>query len=222
MSTTPQPAADGSPGIPPDRPSAAEAERDGCYHCGLPLNPGFHDTTEVLGRCRRFCCSGCLAVARSIVDAGLEDYYAHRREKAITADVVPEILRKLDFYDHPDVQRSFIRGGESVREASLLLENIRCAACLWLNERVLRGLDGVLDVELDYNYRELEADAVVGAFSDSDSFGGGTDGKGHKVSGKYQIAKNWQFGAAFFMNDIGLEGSSKDYNRLQLDLIAKF
>ena len=36
------------------------------------------------------------------------------------------------------------------REASLLLENIRCAACLWLNERVLRGLDGVIDVELDY------------------------------------------------------------------------
>ena len=150
VSTTPQPAADGSPGIPPDRPSAAEAERDGCYHCGLPLNPGFHDTTEVLERCRRFCCSGCLVVARSIVDAGLEDYYAHHRETAITADVVPEILRKLDFYDHPDVQKSFVRGADSVREASLLLENIRCAACLWLNERVLRGLDGVLDVELDY------------------------------------------------------------------------
>jgi Cu2+-exporting ATPase len=37
-----------------------------------------------------------------------------------------------------------------MREASLLLENIRCAACLWLNERVLRGLDGVIDVDLDY------------------------------------------------------------------------
>jgi Cu2+-exporting ATPase len=89
-------------------------------------------------------------VARAIVDAGLEAYYEHRREKAITADVVPEILRKLDFYDHPEVQKSFVRHKQNAREASLLLENIRCAACLWLNERVLRGLDGVLDVDLDY------------------------------------------------------------------------
>jgi len=104
----------------------------------------------VLGKERAFCCNGCLAVASGIVSAGLEEYYEHRREKALTADVLPEILRKLDFYDHPDVQKSFVRGSDSAREASLLLENIRCAACLWLNERVLRGLDGVLDVELDY------------------------------------------------------------------------
>ncbi len=87
---------------------------------------------------------------KSIVDAGLQEYYEHRREKAITADVVPEIVRRLGFYDHPDVQKSFVREQKNAREASLLLENIRCAACLWLNERVLRGLDGVLDVDLDY------------------------------------------------------------------------
>ncbi|MCG6966431.1 MAG: heavy metal translocating P-type ATPase [Chromatiaceae bacterium] len=121
-----------------------------CFHCGLPLDKGFGETTQVLGRQRAFCCHGCLAVARSIVDAGLQEYYAHRREKAITADVVPEIVRRLAFYDHPHVQKSFVRDRADAREASLLLENIRCAACLWLNERVLRGLDGVLDVDLDY------------------------------------------------------------------------
>jgi Cu2+-exporting ATPase len=60
------------------------------------------------------------------------------------------MLRRLDFFDHPDVQKSFVREDQQTLEASLLLENIRCAACLWLNERVLRGLDGVLDVDLDY------------------------------------------------------------------------
>jgi Cu2+-exporting ATPase len=104
----------------------------------------------VLGQEREFCCHGCEAVARSIVAAGLESFYEHRREKAVTADVVPDIVRKLDFYDHPDVQQTFVREHAELREASLLLENIRCAACLWLNERVLRGLDGVVDVELDY------------------------------------------------------------------------
>jgi len=133
--------------VPPD--SAALVD-DNCFHCGLPLDPHFQDAFKVLGKERAFCCNGCLAVTRSIVDAGLEEYYEHRREKAITADVVPEIIRKLDFYDHPDVQKSFVREKEDAREASLLLENIRCAACLWLNERVLRGLDGVIDVDLDY------------------------------------------------------------------------
>ena len=123
---------------------------DNCFHCGLPLDPGFNDREKILGRERAFCCHGCLAVAKSIVAAGLDEYYEHRREKAITADAVPEIVRKLGFYDHPEVQKTFVRDKADTREASLLLENIRCAACLWLNERVLRGLDGVVDVDLDY------------------------------------------------------------------------
>ncbi|MFM1856212.1 MAG: hypothetical protein RLZ83_1521, partial [Pseudomonadota bacterium] len=118
-----------------------------CFHCGLPLDPRYDETLTVLGQRRAFCCPGCLAVCRTIVDAGLEDYYAHRREKALTADAVPEIVQKLGFYDHPEVQKSFVRGDQETREASLLLENIRCAACLWLNEQVLRGLAGVLDVD---------------------------------------------------------------------------
>ncbi len=138
--------ADGLTGVPP-RASAVDAT---CYHCGQPLDPAVDARAEVLGQTRAFCCHGCRAVAQAIVDAGLEEYYAHRQGKAVTADVVPDIVRKLPFYDHPEVQRSFVRDRGAAREASLLLENIRCAACLWLNERVLRGLDGVIDVDMDY------------------------------------------------------------------------
>ncbi len=133
-----------------DAPDRAALVDDNCFHCGLPLDPRFDDRLPVLGRARAFCCPGCLAVTRSIVDSGLESFYQHRREKSVTADVVPEIVRKLDFYDHPEVQRAFVRDTRGSREASLLLENIRCAACLWLNERVLRGLDGVIGVEIDH------------------------------------------------------------------------
>ena len=133
-----------------DAPPRAPAGEASCFHCDQPLDPTVDASAEVLGHRRAFCCHGCRAVALAIVDAGLEDYYAHRQGKAVTADVVPEILRKLPFYDHPEVQRSFVRDRGPAREASLLLENIRCAACLWLNERVLRGLDGVIDVEMDY------------------------------------------------------------------------
>ena len=130
--------------------STATQGDSGCFHCGLPLDPGYDATLPVLGAPRAFCCPGCLTVCKTIVDAGLDDYYAQRRDKAFTADAVPELVRRLGYYDHPKVQKSFVREQGGSREAYLLLENIRCAACLWLNEQVLRGLDGVLDIDLDY------------------------------------------------------------------------
>ena len=75
--------------------------------------------------------------------------------------------------------------------------------------------------EVGYNYRRLEKDAAVGAFVDSDSWGGGTDGQGHKLYGKYQIHKNWQAGISYFINDKKLD-DSVNYERLQVDLVASF
>jgi hypothetical protein len=74
---------------------------------------------------------------------------------------------------------------------------------------------------LSYNYRDLEEDAVVGQFSESDFIGGGTDGKGHVFSGQYQIAKNLQAALTYYLNTI--KNSDDDsYRRLQADLILKF
>jgi len=75
--------------------------------------------------------------------------------------------------------------------------------------------------ELAYDYRRLEKDAWVGALADSDSWNGGTDGKGHKVSFKYQLQKNWQAGVTYFMDKKGLD-KEVDYKRIQLDLVASF
>lgn len=72
---------------------------------------------------------------------------------------------------------------------------------------------------LDYNYRDLEADAVVGAFTDSDSGGGGTGVKGHRVQAKLQLAEHWQLSATLFFNTLA---DGTDYTRGQFDLIAKF
>ncbi len=78
--------------------------------------------------------------------------------------------------------------------------------------------------EIGYTYSELEKDATVGMFTDSDRWGGGTDGKGHKAYAKYQIMKNLQAGVAYFVDDKKISDSAKttDYDRLQVDLIASF
>jgi hypothetical protein len=76
--------------------------------------------------------------------------------------------------------------------------------------------------ELKYNYRDIEADAVLGQFADSDFSGGGTDGRGHEIGAGYQASKKVKLGATYFVNDVDPDGADLDYDRLQLDVNVKF
>lgn len=79
--------------------------------------------------------------------------------------------------------------------------------------------------EAGYEYRDLERDAVLGAFTDSDFIGGGTYGRGHKLGFKYALAKNVAAGATYFISERDADGGGKrddKYRRLQLDIELKF
>ena len=76
--------------------------------------------------------------------------------------------------------------------------------------------------EFGYNYRDIEADAVFGAFTDSDFADGGTNAKGHVLGVGYALAKNTNLAVTYFMNDALDEKPDDGYDRLQLDLIVKF
>ena len=101
------------------------------------------------------CCIGCEAVAQSIVDNGLVDYYRHRDAMPETRrEAMPVELQELGLFDHPDFQKSFVRPvGEHEREAALILEGITCAACVWLNENHVARLPGVSAIEINYATR---------------------------------------------------------------------
>jgi hypothetical protein len=77
-------------------------------------------------------------------------------------------------------------------------------------------------MEFGYMYEELEANAVLGAFTDSDFAGGGANTEGHKISGKVVVSDHWTAGATLYLNAIDPDGADTDYSRLQLDLVAKF
>ncbi len=78
--------------------------------------------------------------------------------------------------------------------------------------------------EVGYSYTKLEKDATLGMFTDSDRWGGGTDGKGNKFYAKHQIFKSLQACATFFLDQkkISAADGGTDYNRVQLDLQASF
>ncbi len=124
-----------------------------CYHCGLPVPEGADYLVNIHGEDRDMCCHGCQAVAQAIVDGGLESFYDHREGPSRRPeDLVPEQLQKFDLYDQEKLQQNFVEvDEENIRSASLILEGITCAACVWLNERHVKGLQGVIEFQVNYS-----------------------------------------------------------------------
>jgi Cu2+-exporting ATPase len=123
-----------------------------CFHCGLPVPAGFDITARIDGADRAMCCYGCQAVAEAIVAAGHENFYRVRTEASPSGqDLVPDFLRQAEVYDVAEIQSQFVHSSDDgTREASLILEGITCAACVWLNEQYIAGLPGVREVSVNY------------------------------------------------------------------------
>jgi Cu2+-exporting ATPase len=126
-----------------------------CYHCGLPIPDGVDLAVTVGDTAQAMCCPGCQAVAQSIVDNGLADYYRSRDALPESPrEAMPAILDQVALFDHAEFQKSFVKAlGEHEREASLLLEGITCSACIWLNEQHVGKLPGVVAVDINYTTR---------------------------------------------------------------------
>lgn len=123
-----------------------------CFHCGQPLPTDPHYPIEFQGQSYQCCCTGCHAIAQAVLENGLTEYYVHRTafpQKGEAA--LPEEIKQLALYDNDNIQQGFVTAlGEHEREAMLILEGINCAACIWLNEKHLHQLKGILDVQVNY------------------------------------------------------------------------
>jgi hypothetical protein len=75
---------------------------------------------------------------------------------------------------------------------------------------------------VDYNYRDIEADATVGIFTDSESFGGGTNGEGHRIEGRYAITDNVQSALVLYLQNLDPDDTDIDFTRVQADISVRF
>ena len=90
----------------------------------------------------------------------------------------------------------------------------------------LVGFKSKLDAfSLDYNYRDVQRNAVVWAFTDSDFANGTTGSRGHKVKLGYEIDKNFGVGVTYYLTKADYATTTQkdaNTNTLQLDVEAKF
>ncbi len=119
---------------------------DTCWHCGdhLPATGGVE--ARIHGGLRTVCCEGCRAAVEWIEQLGLGDYYRLRTEPAPR----PAVALALDAWHRPEIARHVVRerpGGHS--ETMLLIEGVRCTGCVWLIERALAALPGVVEATVN-------------------------------------------------------------------------
>ncbi|HYD95818.1 MAG TPA: heavy metal translocating P-type ATPase [Noviherbaspirillum sp.] len=123
-----------------------------CFHCGLPVPADSSWSVEIAGEAQQMCCPGCEAVARTIVENGLSDYYQTRDGYSPTADQEALVPAELRLYDAPEVLGQFAEqaeGQDSRCEAVFSVDGIRCAACVWLIERRLARVPGIEAMNLN-------------------------------------------------------------------------
>jgi len=95
------------------------------------------------------CCQGCLAAAEWIEQLGLADYYALRAVPGHKPDAAADQAAH-DAWQNADNARHVVRDlGDGLRESLLLVDGIRCTACVWLIERSLSAMAGVVSVQVN-------------------------------------------------------------------------
>jgi P-type Cu2+ transporter len=115
-----------------------------CDHCLLEFPEREAVRDEVSGAAKVFCCTGCQGVFRLIVGEGLEQFYAGRRWDEAGPAADPD--RQLDVAAF----REAVREVDGEAELDVYIDGIRCASCVWLNERLLSRLPGVRSARVNY------------------------------------------------------------------------
>ncbi len=96
-----------------------------------------------------FCCKGCQGVFHLLNESGLERFY----EKAANTKLTPQTTHYDDsetFNSASFYERYVTTNEEGFQEISLIIEGIHCAACVWLNEKALHKMEGVIEAHINY------------------------------------------------------------------------
>jgi hypothetical protein len=92
----------------------------------------------------------------------------------------------------------------------------------WLAGVTLGRARAVGAIEVGWNVRGLEADAVLASLADSDFAGGGTDVEGHKVYARYHAFRDILAGIAWFEGIRDADGLRMRERLWQIDLTVRF
>ncbi len=130
-----------------------------CTHCHLEFN----EDVMIKDGEHYFCCNGCQGVYHLLNEEGLDSFY----EKAGNTKLTPQTSQYEDSsnFNSPAFYDKFVTiDKDGFSKVSLVIEGIHCSACVWLNEKALHKMDGVIEADINFTNNKatiLWADDVV-------------------------------------------------------------
>ena len=130
-----------------------------CSHCHLE----FDKSVMIEDGEHYFCCNGCQGVFKLLNDEGLDSFY----EKSANVELTPPTQQYEDSsnFNAPAFYDKFVKvDKDGFNEVSLIIDGIHCSACVWLNEKALHKMDGVIEANINFTNNKAHivwADDVV-------------------------------------------------------------
>jgi len=121
------------------------SEKIACSHCHLE----FKKDVMIEDGGHYFCCNGCQGVFHLLSDEGLDSFY----DRAAGTQLVPQTKQYEDAsnFDAPAFYDKFVSvNSDGFSEVSLIIEGIHCSACVWLNEKALHKMEGVIEASINF------------------------------------------------------------------------
>ena len=117
-----------------------------CNHCHL----SFDEKIMIKENDLNFCCGGCQSVYHILKSENLDSFYEKLGNKTIKAplQVSNDDLAKFDSENFLNSYTTITKDG--FVQIDLILEGIHCAACVWLNEKVLYDTKGVVEANINF------------------------------------------------------------------------
>ena len=117
-----------------------------CNHCHLE----FTKVIMIKEGDLNFCCKGCQGVYHLLKDDGLDSFYEKLGNRTIAPplEIDNDDLEKFDSKNFLDNYVKITKDGFS--QIDLIIEGIHCAACVWLNEKVLYETKGIIEANINF------------------------------------------------------------------------
>lgn len=143
-----------------------------CSHCNTDFL-----SQAVITQQHNFCCIGCRSAYYLIHQLKLDKYYDYCKTIYDTHPVkIMEIENTLDYIEHISVDAK-----QNVNSVSLLVDGIRCGACVWLLENTLRKQEHVLEAQINLSSHKLSL-KWSGAKENINAFIKSIENLGYKVT----------------------------------------
>ena len=124
-----------------------------CSHCQLEydisqLSTRYNEQGEEL----HFCCNGCESVYFLLQKSSLTSFY-----DKLTSPLTPPTLdthNDLARFDTDAFMQKYVhtitKDEMKLCEVHLIISGIHCAACIWLNEKLLLAQEGIISATINY------------------------------------------------------------------------